>query len=212
MEPPSKEKIEACLENFSSDTRATVESWLAKNIKFFYNEKRSLFTKYQDQELHPLAMCELYGTVLDKIDRDGTILDLGCGVGYVLKFLTETSPFRLEPFGIEKELEKVEAVKTEILPVFKKNFEQCTYPSCKLSKKEFDFIIVSVEGADLPALESRIRPGGKIFYNEFGDVKHKLGDAFTTKLTEMKASGYEQLPRLQRTDFPDRTIYMKKIL
>jgi SAM-dependent methyltransferase len=39
--------------------------------------------------------------IVEAIDRDGSLLDVGCANGHLLECLVEWSPHRIEPFGLE---------------------------------------------------------------------------------------------------------------
>ncbi len=39
--------------------------------------------------------------VADAIDRDGSLLDVGCANGYLMECLPRWTPFDVEPYGLE---------------------------------------------------------------------------------------------------------------
>jgi tRNA1(Val) A37 N6-methylase TrmN6 len=64
----------------------------------------------------------IYAGFLPFIRRSGRILELGCGNGMLLRYLSERSENRLTPFGIDIDPCAIETARTVILPDFADNF------------------------------------------------------------------------------------------
>src|SRR3972149_4052303 len=58
------------------------------------------------------------------IERPGSILDLGCGNGLLLKTLRAQCRYDLVPFGADFLEESIAEARDEILPAFRNNFVQ----------------------------------------------------------------------------------------
>lgn len=107
--------------------------WLSINKKFFSTEMNG----YSEPPLGP------YISTLPLIDRDGKILDLGCGNGMLLQFLLEFSQHKLTPYGVDHTFKAVTQASTEILPEFKNNFEHGDVNNYNFRKGPFDIIIAN---------------------------------------------------------------------
>lgn len=82
--------------------------------------------------------------IADAIDRDGTILDIGCANGYLLKSLEQWSDHELEPFGVDVDDRSIKAFK-ELFPDKEANFALLSDESAKDDfPSEFDLVYWNV--------------------------------------------------------------------
>ncbi len=72
---------------------------------------------FGNTDIHPAT-----SAFLNVVDRPGTILDLGCGNGLLLRSLIEFSSFPLIPFGVDFLCESIQEAKSCVLPQFARNF------------------------------------------------------------------------------------------
>lgn len=73
-----------------------------------------------------------YIETLPFINSDGPMMDVGCGNGMFLKFLTQFSGRKLTPYGINVNKEAIKEAKEKILPEYVNNFKA-------VDAKEHDF-------------------------------------------------------------------------
>jgi SAM-dependent methyltransferase len=85
--------------------------------------------------------------IAEAINRDGTILDIGCGSGFLLKCLLEWSDHRLIPYGIDNNPKRIELAKM-LLPKYTNNIVEEKVESLDLVgkglPKTFDFVYWNV--------------------------------------------------------------------
>lgn len=82
--------------------------------------------------------------IADAIKKDGTILDVGCANGFLLRSLQEWSEHRLVPFGIDIEPRSIEQAKS-LFPANANNFillpiENISDIGSKGLPEKFDFV------------------------------------------------------------------------
>ncbi|MFZ5425106.1 MAG: methyltransferase domain-containing protein [Patescibacteria group bacterium] len=73
------------------------------------------------------------GFIAKTIDYEGSVLDVGCGNGFLLKSLQEWTEHTLTPYGIDNKIHLIEECK-KLFPKFSENFKPLN-----LYKKEFVF-------------------------------------------------------------------------
>ncbi|MBL7206686.1 MAG: class I SAM-dependent methyltransferase [Candidatus Aenigmarchaeota archaeon] len=83
-----------------------------KTSERWYEEQRKYFSIEMNGYRNPPEL--QYASILPLIDRDGKVLDAGCGNGMLLKFLMEFSGHNIVPFGIDTWDEAIEQAKTEV--------------------------------------------------------------------------------------------------
>lgn len=105
------------------------------------------------------------------IDRDGTILHIGCNNGFLLRCLMEWSPYELIPYGIDKDEEILEKAR-QMFPEHRENF-----------------ICANVKRDDLP--EGFSNKFDFIYWNiwEFWQFKGKQMDALFKVLSWLEEDG-----------------------
>ena len=86
--------------------------------------------------------------IVSAIHRCGTILDIGCANGFLLRCLQEWSPYTLVPYGIDKDGARI-AEAQKLFPLHANHFAQLTLDSVHLLKahgfpEKFDFVYWNV--------------------------------------------------------------------
>lgn len=59
--------------------------------------------------------------IANAINKDGTILDIGCSNGFLLRCLQEWSKHKLIPYGIDRDLRLINQAK-DLFPLYRDNF------------------------------------------------------------------------------------------
>jgi SAM-dependent methyltransferase len=183
-----------------------IGSWLRISGPLFREHGREL--EYGD-EYSQEGIFHKYNRLLPLIDRDGSFLDVGCGVGLMLKFVVGMSRFHIEPFGIERVPEKVEKARGLVLPEFGDNIVCVGYTSEEdfPFERKFDFIMDSTYPPTLRRIrffETRVRPGGKLMFNFYQDATRAEPDLASELKSYMKGCGYSVL---KTSNVPEEIIY-----
>ncbi|RLG47969.1 MAG: hypothetical protein DRO06_02050 [Thermoproteota archaeon] len=120
---------------------------------------------------------DVYDLFLSLIDRDGDVIDLGCGNGLMLRHLVERSGFRLIPHGVDFIEESIRQAREVVLPEYAENFWVANVADVDLGEESYDFIFFdpyAVHPADLEEVVGRVlracRPGGKVIFYVYRDV------------------------------------------
>jgi SAM-dependent methyltransferase len=99
--------------------------------------------------------------IIETIDHSGTLLDIGCANGLLLRSLMEWGNHELVPYGVDPSQERLAGV-AEVLPKFKDNFVRAgmtdleQLPSFRLPAK-FDMVYWSVwDGFDLSSYQDYV--------------------------------------------------------
>jgi len=82
-----------------------------------------------------------YRWMLNLIDHNGSLLDMGSGCGYLAEYIMNHSLYKIIPHGIDLCEKSIEQAK-EILVEYKDNFK-CVEIENYFFKKHFDYIIFS---------------------------------------------------------------------
>ncbi|MEB3860496.1 MAG: class I SAM-dependent methyltransferase, partial [Desulfurococcales archaeon] len=115
------------------------------------------------------------------VDRDGRVIDLGCGNGLLLRHLVSQAGKKLEPYGVDFIEESIEQAKTVILPEYAENFAVSNLVDYSLKPGSFDFILVDpydIHRDDLEGFLEMVlgacRPGGRVIFYTYRDVLRVL--------------------------------------
>ena len=149
-----------------------------------------------------------YMPTLHHINRNGKIMDLGCGNGMLLKFLIKFSGKQLEPFGIDHNEECIYQAVSEVLPEYAQNFRICDIINYYFLENSFDIIIAnpfhtytkySIAEFTKQCIES-LNYSGRLIYRIHDDVLENINietiediEDFSRfiKNSEMKAYHYQ---------------------
>jgi SAM-dependent methyltransferase len=119
----------------------------------------------------------VYTALCQQVDKDGKILDLGCGNGLMLKHLMQYSGYKLIPYGIEFLKDSVKQAKETIHSQYKNNFLVGNIINYPFDKGPFNFIFLSphhLHPSDrkgfLKKLKKNCVRGGKIIFYAHSDV------------------------------------------
>ncbi len=159
----------------------------------WYKKRRKIFEKMywgesrrrRDNLYRPSGFKEyprdIYNLFTSLIDRDGKVVDLGCGNGLLLRHLVQHSRYRLEPYGVDFLEKSIEQAKNKILPEYAQNFTVANIVDYKLEPQSYDFILVdptSIHRDDIEDFVEKLaiacRPGGKIIFYAYRDVLRVL--------------------------------------
>ncbi len=178
--------------------------------KFYEERKRRLWKMYWEGNdgsdiLRPNGFKEypadIYDLFLSLIDRNGRVLDLGCGNGLMLKHLVTRSRYKLVPYGVDFIEESIRQAREKILPEYAENFKVANIADVELEEKFYDFIFFdpySVHPDDLePVVEKLLRacrPRGKVIFYTYRDVLLMLRIIHLLKLKWIRWVG-DLLPR-----------------
>lgn len=195
-------------------------------IEFYEKRRNSLWRKYwRDNDgsdiLKPNGFdeypCEIYNQLMKPIDRDGSVLDLGCGNGLFLKHIMKYSGYRITPYGIDFIEESIRQARELILPEYAENFRVGNIAYIELEESRYDYIYFdpySVHPYHLKPVLNKIikacKPGGKIIFYTYRDVLTVLKIIGVFKLKLIRWVGdllpREMRSRLERIDHPDVSI------
>lgn len=119
--------------------------------------------------------------IAEAIDRSGTILDIGCANGLLLRSLIEWSQHKLIPYGIDPNQERLDGV-AEVLPECKNNFAPLRITQLEQLEnhglpEQFDLVFWNVWDDFDPQIHQHsvaytfnvVKPGGRLilgFYHE----------------------------------------------
>lgn len=152
----------------------------------FYRKERTYYTdKYwKDNEnnlFRPNGFIGLpdinYGAFREQINKDGKVLDLGCGNGLMLKYLMATSGFKLIPYGADFMEKSIKQAKEILFPEYADNFDLCNVADYTFEKGPFDFIFTFISHVHTSQRKKYIgnvvkscKKGGRIIFYEYRDV------------------------------------------
>lgn len=118
----------------------------------YYTELRQAYEDaYRSHDLNlsgwnsSKGQSEAYSLFLQAIDRPGTILDLGCGDGMLLRYLIDNSELHLVPFGVDFLPRSIQQAKICVLPQWQKHFFVSNVNSVEFYDLAFDFVITSTD-------------------------------------------------------------------
>jgi len=140
--------------------------WFEKNRNEFSEEMNG----YKDIPVNS------YLSTLPLINRDGKIIDLGCGNGMLLRFLMEFSGHSLIPHGIDIKKEAIDVLISRIIPEYNGNFSVCDVNEYDFPGGPYDLIIGNPAYTGTKGLEftnrciDNLNPGGKLILRMHNDI------------------------------------------
>lgn len=157
-----------------------------KKDEFYHAKKQHLWGMYWKKNdgsdiLRPNGFSEypggIYDAFLELVDHDGTVIDLGCGNGLMLRHLVTKSEHKLIPYGVDFIEESIKQAKEVILPLHAENFKVENIVDIDLGVSFFDFIFFDpyhVHSDDLQSVVDKLltacKPSGKIVFFTYRDV------------------------------------------
>lgn len=150
---------------------------------------------------------DIYKAFVTEIDKDGKVLDLGCGNGLMLKYLMLTSGYKLIPFGVDFMKLSIKQAKEIFHPQYKDNFTINNVINYSFVKSPFDFIFVPLHHIHLDdrkkyliKIKKNCKKNGKIIFYEYKDVLSAIKQDWVGEYQELKNW------KLKRKDYPGVSI------
>ena len=154
---------------------------------------------------------EIYNLFCKQIDRDGKVLDLGCGNGLMLKHLIIHTKRKLIPYGVDFLKESINQAREIILPEYAENFVVDNIVEYDYDNTPYDFIFFDpydIHPEDTPkVLEDILRalsPKGKLICYTYRDVLNSYGYGWVGEFPHL-----EEL-ELRRIDHPEVSLGIRK--
>ena len=155
---------------------------------------------------------DVYMAFLVEINKDGKVLDLGCGNGLMLKYLMTMSGYKLIPYGVDFMPPSIKQAKEILHLQHRANFTVGNVIHYSFSSKgPFDFIFVPLHHIDpadrinyLNKIKRAIKKNGKIIFYEYADSLRAERQDWI--------GGYQELKnwQLERKDYPGVSIAIWK--
>jgi cyclopropane fatty-acyl-phospholipid synthase-like methyltransferase len=134
-----------------------------------------------------------YQAFSEQVDKDGKVLDLGCGNGLMLKYLMKCSGFKLIPYGADFMEKSIKQAKKIIHPDHAKNFITCNVVDYPFKKNFFDLIFTFLNHVYpkdrkeyLEKVKESCKEGGKIVFYEYSDVMNFRSCSWVGNFPEIK--------------------------
>ncbi len=136
---------------------------------------------------------EFYQAFSAQIDKNGKVLDLGCGNGLMLKYLMATSGYKLIPYGVDFLERSIKQAKEILFPEYADNFETCNVVDYTFEKGPFDFIFTFVSHIYpkqrkeyIEKVMKSCKKGGRVIFYEYDKVIKSYGLTWVGEFTELK--------------------------
>ena len=166
-----------------------------KKIQWFKDNKDKFSLELNGYSEPPVGP---YISTLPLVNKNGKIIDLGCGNGMLLKFLIEFSNQQLIPYGIDLNQLSLNKAK-EFFPNQKDNFKIFDVNKYNFEEGPFDIIITNpfytkpnIRQFTEKCLQN-LNPGGRIIYRIHDDVILKNNITDLRELTDFKDQPIEIL-------------------
>lgn len=137
------------------------------------------------------AQLGAYRYFLDFINKDGTVMDLGCGNGRLLKFLCDSVASKLIPYGVDFLDESILEARQAVLPAFAANFYVDNVYEFAQRDLGFTFLITNLvyvsRGHQQEFLKNcyeSTEPGGRLLIYDY--IESKDFDVFADSLSKLK--------------------------
>ena len=153
----------------------------------------------------------IYQAFCEQIDKNGKILDLGCGNGLMLRYLMEATGYKLIPYGIDFIKPPIKQAKEVLHPQYAAHFVVGNVIDYSFKSGPFDFIFATIHhihpadrGKYLQKIKKHCKKEGKIIFYEYSDVLKQNQYNWVGEFPELKDW------RLVRKDFPGVSIAVWK--
>jgi SAM-dependent methyltransferase len=187
------------------------------NPKQYYSKNREYFLKqyWKNNDgtdlVRPNGFKEypifIYTAFCQQINKNGKVLDLGCGNGLMLKHLMQYSGYKLIPYGVEFLEPSIKQAKEIIHPQYADNFIAGNMIDYSFKEGPFDFIFLSphhVHPEDREKFFKKVKEnctqGGKIIFYSHSDVLRQHNLSWVGEFPELKKWN------LVRKDYPQVSI------
>ncbi len=184
--------------------------------KYYQNQQKFYFTKYwvnnNNQNFYrPNGFTALpegaYRAFTAEIDRNGKVLDLGCGNGLMLQYLILTCGYKLIPYGVDFMELSIKQAREIIHPQYPKNFVVANVINYSFQDGPFDFIFVPLHHIHpddrinyLNKIKKSCQKKGKIIFYEYADALQAEKENWIGGYLELKNWS------LVRKDYPGLSI------
>jgi len=145
---------------------------------------------------------DIYRAFAAEIDKDGEVLDLGCGNGLMLQYLMFSSGYKLIPYGVDFMELSIKQAKEILHPQYAAHFVAENVVNYSF-RKSFDFIFAALHHIYpddrkeyLEKLKKNCKKDGKIIFYEYTDVLRAENYAWVGEFPEVKNW------KLVRKDYP----------
>lgn len=135
----------------------------------------------------------VYNAFCEQIDKNGEVIDFGCGNGLMLKHLMNYSGYQLIPYGLDFLEPSIKQAKEIIHPQYKDNFIVKNMVEYSLKDKSFDFIFCPLSHVSpkdrlkfLNEMKGACREKGRIIFYEFPDNLRALELNWSGDLPELR--------------------------
>lgn len=146
---------------------------------------------------------DIYRAFAIEIDKDGKVLDLGCGNGLMLRYLMVCSGYKLIPYGVDFIELSIKQAKEILHPQYADHFEVGNVVNYSFERGPFDFIFATLHHIYpndrkkyLAKLKKNCKKNGKIIFYEYTDVLKNENYAWVGEFPELKNW------KLVRKDYP----------
>lgn len=189
---------------------------MEKKSKFYQNHQNFYLETYWKNNngtdfYKPNGFNELpeniYKAFAEQIDKDGKVLDLGCGNGLMLKYLMLASGYKLIPYGVDFMKHSIKQAKEILHPQYKNNFTFGNVINYSFNKGPFDFIFVPlhhIHPSDrkeyLDKIKKSFSKNGKIIFYEYSDALNAEKQEWIGAYPELRGWNIE------RKDYPGVSI------
>lgn len=136
---------------------------------------------------------KIYQAFAEQINKDGEVLDLGCGNGLMLKYLMQSLDRKLIPYGADFIERSVRQAKELILPQYANNFSAINVVDYSFTDGPFDFIFTFLSHIYpddrkeyLKKIKKYCRKGGRVIFYEYADVLKNLKYDWVGDFPELK--------------------------
>ena len=153
---------------------------------------------------------EIYNLFCKQIDRDGKVLDLGCGNGLMLKHLITHTKHKLIPYGVDFLKESIKQAREIIPPEYAENFVVNNILEYDYSAAPYGFIFFDpydIHPTNIPKVLKDIlealSPEGKLICYTYRDVLDAHGYDWVGDFPHLDGLN------LQRIDYSDVSLGIK---
>lgn len=138
----------------------------------------------------------IYKAFAAEIDKNGKVLDLGCGNGLMLQYLMFSSGYKLIPYGVDFMESSIKQAKEILHPQYATHFVAGNVTNYSFDDKPFDFIFATIHhihpddrAKHLKKIREGCQKNGKVIFYEYADVLRAENYAWVGEFPEVKNWG-----------------------